>query len=70
MLWILNTSEERSKAPMKALTVDIRQASGRVLYGTIFQGQGKKLFAKGHTISEQDARLLQAEGLNEVPASR
>jgi len=51
---------------MKTLTVDIRQASGRGLYGTIFQGQGKKLFAKGHTISEQDARLLQAEGLNEV----
>src|SRR3984885_13265754 len=51
---------------MKAQTIDIKQASGRVLYGTIFKDGGKKLLAKGHTISEEDARMLQTEGMNEV----
>lgn len=51
---------------MKALTIDIREAHGRILCCTIFRPCGKKLLAKGHVISEEDVRLLEAEGLNKV----
>lgn len=51
---------------MKALTIDIREAHGRILCCTIFRPCGKKLLAKGHIISEEDVRLLEAEGLNKV----
>nr|MCU0247623.1 hypothetical protein [Bryobacter sp.] len=51
---------------MKALTIDIREANGRILCCTIFRPCGKKLLAKGHIISEEDVRLLEAEGLNKV----
>ena len=51
---------------MKAQTIDVKQASGRILCCTIFRPGGKKLFAKGHMISEEDARMLQTEGMSEV----
>jgi len=51
---------------MKALTVDVREAHGRILCCTIFRPCGKKLLAKGHIISEDDVRLLESEGLNKV----
>ena len=51
---------------MKAQTVDVKQATGRILCCTIFRAGGKKLLAKGHVISEEDARMLQTEGMNEV----
>lgn len=51
---------------MKALTVDIKEAHGRVLCCTIFRPGGKKLLAKGHVISEEDVRLLESEGLNKI----
>lgn len=51
---------------MKALTVDVREAAGRILCCTIFRPGGKKLFSKGHIISDDDIRLLQTEGLNHV----
>src|SRR5207302_376336 len=38
---------------------------GRVLCSTIFRA-GKKLLAKGHVITEEDASMLQAEGIHEV----
>jgi molybdenum cofactor cytidylyltransferase len=51
---------------MKALTVDVREAQGRILCCTIFRPCGKKLLAKGHVISDDDVRLLESEGLNKV----
>jgi molybdenum cofactor cytidylyltransferase len=51
---------------MKALTVDVRKSSGRVLCCTIFRPGGKKLLAKGHVLNEEDVRLLETEGLDQV----
>src|SRR5260370_42232552 len=39
---------------------------GRILCSTIFRPGGKKLLAKGHVISEEDARMLETEGMSEV----
>jgi molybdenum cofactor cytidylyltransferase len=51
---------------MKALTVDVRQSTGRILCCTIFRAGGKKLLAKGHIISDDDVKLLETEGMQEV----
>src|SRR5260370_36813188 len=51
---------------MRALTIDVTQATGRILCCTIFRAGGKKLLAKGHLISEEDARMLKTEGMQEV----
>ncbi len=51
---------------MRALTVDIQQSTGRVLCCTIFRPGGRKLLAKGHILSDEDVRLLQTEGMNQV----
>jgi molybdenum cofactor cytidylyltransferase len=51
---------------MKALTVDIRESTGRILCCTIFRPGGKKLLAKGHIISDEDVKLLETEGMREV----
>ena len=50
---------------MKAKTIGVMESIGRVLCCTIFRG-GKKLLAKGHVMSEEDARMLEAEGMNQV----
>jgi molybdenum cofactor cytidylyltransferase len=51
---------------MKKQTVDVRESTGRTLYHTIFRPAGSKLLAKGHLLSEGDARLLETEGLAQV----
>src|SRR6202049_3801139 len=51
---------------MKAQTIDVKQSTGRILCCSIFRAGGKKLLAKGHVISEEDARMLATEGMNEV----
>lgn len=51
---------------MRAQTIDVKQSTGRILCSTIFRPGGKKLLAKGHVISEEDARMLETEGLAEV----
>jgi hypothetical protein len=51
---------------MKALTVDVHESTGRILCCTIFRACGKKLLAKGHLISDEDVRLLQTEGMQQV----
>jgi len=51
---------------MRAQTIDVKQATGRILCSTIFRPGGKKLLAKGHVISEDDTRMLQTEGMAEV----
>ena len=54
---------------MLALPIDVKQSTGRVLCCTIFRAGGKKLLAKGHVISEEDASMLQTEGIHEVCVS-
>lgn len=51
---------------MRALTVDVRESRGRILCCTIFRPGGKKLLAKGHIISDEDVRLLETEGMEQV----
>ncbi len=51
---------------MKALTVGVRESAGRILCCTIFRPGGRKLLAKGHVISEEDVRLLETEGMEQV----
>lgn len=51
---------------MRAQTVDIRESTGRILCCTIFRHGGRKLFAKGHILNEDDVRLLETEGLGQV----
>jgi molybdenum cofactor cytidylyltransferase len=51
---------------MRAQTVDVRQSEGRILCCTIFRPGGKKLLAKGHLLSDEDIRMLENEGLQQV----
>jgi len=51
---------------MRAQTIDVKQSTGRVLCCTIFRAGGKKLLAKGHIISDEDARMLETEGMQKV----
>jgi molybdenum cofactor cytidylyltransferase len=51
---------------MKALTVGVRESAGRILCCTIFRAGGRKLLAKGHVISDEDVRLLETEGMEQV----
>ncbi len=51
---------------MKALTVDVKNSTGRVLCCTVFRSGGKKLLAKGHVISDEDIRILESEGMDKI----
>jgi molybdenum cofactor cytidylyltransferase len=51
---------------MKAQTVDVKSSTGRVLCCTVFRPGGKKLLAKGHIISEEDIRVLESEGMENI----
>ena len=51
---------------MKATIIHVKHSTGRILCCTIFRAGGKKLLAKGQVISEQDALMLETEGMNEV----
>jgi len=51
---------------MRALTLDVQASAGRVLCFTIFRQGCRKLLAKGHVLSDEDVRLLQTEGMNQV----
>lgn len=51
---------------MKAQTVDVRESTGRILCCTIFRSTGKKLLAKGHVISDDDIRILESEGMQNI----
>ena len=54
---------------MRETTVDIKQSTGRILCSTLFRTGGKKLLAKGHILSAEDVRMLEVEGLAEVPVT-
>ena len=51
---------------MLAETVAIKASTGRILCTTIFRPGGKKLLSKGHLISDDDVRMLEVEGMNQV----
>jgi len=51
---------------MKAQTIDVKTSAGRILSSTIFRPGGRKLLAKGHVLRDEDVRLLETEGLNQV----
>jgi molybdenum cofactor cytidylyltransferase len=51
---------------MKMQAMDVKNSVGRLLFHPIFRSSGKKLMAKGHLLSEEDIRLLDAEGLDRV----
>src|SRR5580692_9820453 len=51
---------------MRALTVDVKSSTGRVLCCTVFRAGGKKLLAKGHTISDEDIKVLESEGMASI----
>src|ERR1035438_2803190 len=51
---------------MRALTVDVKSSTGRVLCCTVFRPGGKKLLAKGHVISDEDVRVLESEGMESI----
>lgn len=51
---------------MKARTLGVQESLGRVLSTPIFKLSGKKLLAKGHILTDDDIRLLQTEGLDQV----
>jgi molybdenum cofactor cytidylyltransferase len=51
---------------VKALTVDVQSSAGRILCCTIFRPGGRKLLAKGHILSDEDIRLLETEGMQQV----
>jgi molybdenum cofactor cytidylyltransferase len=51
---------------MRAQTVDVKTSTGRVLCCTVFRPGGKKLLAKGHMISDEDIRVLESEGMEQI----
>jgi len=51
---------------MRAQTVGVKESAGRILCSKIFRPGGRKLLAKGHIISEEDVRLLETEGMEQV----
>src|SRR6202521_6252519 len=51
---------------MIAKTVEVKSSNGRILCCTVFRPGGKKLMAKGHVISDEDIRVLESEGMENV----
>ena len=51
---------------MKAQTIEIQESTGRILSSAIFRPGGKKLMAKGHVLREEDIRVLQSEGMQQI----
>src|ERR1700722_17463926 len=51
---------------MRAKTVDVKCSNGRILCYTVFRSGGKKLLAKVHVSSDEDIRVLELEGMENV----
>ena len=51
---------------MTAQTIDVQASSGRILSSPIFRPGGKKLLAKGHILKDEDIRILQSEGMDQI----
>ena len=54
---------------MRAQTVEIKQSTGRLLHSAVIGPDGKKLLAKGHRITADDAAMLATGGLYEIPVA-
>src|SRR5690349_14352387 len=54
---------------MRAQDVDVKASTGRVLYSTIFQTGGKKLFGRGHVITTDDLNVLASHGMERIPVT-
>src|SRR6204780_2599291 len=51
---------------MRAQTIEIQASAGRILSSAIFRPGGKKLMAKGHILREEDVRVLQSWGMENI----
>src|SRR5271155_2918926 len=51
---------------MGAQTVDVKASTGRIMCCTFLRSGGIKLLAKVPVLSEEDVRLLETEGLDQV----
>ena len=51
---------------MTAQTIDVQASSGRILSSPVFRPGGKKLLAKGHILKDEDIRILQSEGMDQI----
>jgi molybdenum cofactor cytidylyltransferase len=51
---------------MQTQHIPTSQSTGRILWRTILGADGKKLLAKGHTISDEDIRMLNIQEMSEV----
>jgi molybdenum cofactor cytidylyltransferase len=54
---------------MRAQSVEVTSSPGRILSATIFR-DGKKLLPKGRLISEDDARILESEGMRTITVTQ
>src|SRR6202790_5075833 len=59
-------SDSFVRDPMRGTTVQVKSSNGRILCCTVFRPGGKKLMAKGHVISDEDIRVLESEGMENV----
>ena len=55
---------------MRTQPVQIQDSIGRILCNPVFRSSGKKIFSKGHVMSEDDIRVLTGEGLNKIWVSQ
>ncbi|HTM52037.1 MAG TPA: hypothetical protein VL285_25255 [Bryobacteraceae bacterium] len=51
---------------MREQRVPAGQAAGCVLFSAVYQTDGRRLFAKGHLVTKEDAQLLEANGIGDV----
>jgi molybdenum cofactor cytidylyltransferase len=51
---------------MKAQTIEVGLSTGRILSSPVFKAGGRKLMAKGHILREEDVRVLQSEGMQNI----
>jgi len=51
---------------MKSRNICLKESTGKTIFSTIRRANGKKLLAKGHVISEEDAHMLATEGVNQI----
>lgn len=51
---------------MRSQTIEVTESAGRILSSAIFRPGGKKILAKGHILRDEDIRVLQLEGMEQI----
>jgi molybdenum cofactor cytidylyltransferase len=51
---------------MRPQAIDVKLSPGRILSTAIFRSGGKKLLGKGHVVSNDDVKILEAEGMETI----